>query len=600
MRRARRRVRRLLPALLVGFLGAVLLAGWLGSQAWQLKNDLQIARDSIASLEQKVRDGDAKGAANLLAKAQDRTGHARQVTSEPVWRFASRLPLIGDNLLLGTGLARSVDQLSQDVLPGTLRAADLLIALRQRRGGAVELAPFGASAAPLRASAHAVVKVQSDLRTLDRLHVVGLLRDAKNQLGSRVDRLTSSLIGASVAAEVIPSLLGERTPQRYFLALQNNAESRGSGGLIAAFGLVTAHNGSLTLERTGVNDELVNPPSAPLTLDRDFRARYGSSESDRVWLNANESPDFPTTGRIVTSLWNATQPQHVSGVVALDPVAIAYVLRATGPLTLEDGTKLSAEKVADFTMRKLYEIYPDDRDTPRRTAFLRQLLRLAFQRLTAETSDPAALAEQLGRAVLEGHLQVYSADATVQAALSTTRIAGALPVNRDNVLGVVTQNLAGGKLDYYLRRKIRYSATRSGNDVDVGDGQGTRPELRGQLSVTLRNTAPSIGLPPYVTKRADRPADARYPVGQNRLWVSVYLGRGAQLASATVDGRRIGMTSEREKGLTVLSTQLNIDPGTSVTLHLTVFQPAAHGNALTYLNQPLAFPDEVHLLTTKE
>ena len=550
----------------------------------------------MTDLEQAVRSGHLADAPALLRRVQLPSRQAGQVGRDPLWRLAAHLPLVGTDLAVTGGLGRAVDDLARDVLPGTLQGARLLAATGATRTDVVDVAAFGAAAAPLRSSADAAVAIEGRLRALGSPAVLAPVDQARRTLLERVDGVRSTLTGAAVAAETLPALLGSAGPAHYFLALQNTAESRGSGGVISAFGIVAADRGALSLTRTGVNDDLREPATAPLDLGPDFTARYGPSGAGRSWLNANESPDFPTTGRILTSLWNATEAEPVDGVVALDPVAISYLLQATGPVTLSDGTQVSAANVVDLTTRRLYERYPDDASTTGRTRFLQELTRQAFSQISTEPRDPATLAERLGRAVLEGHLQVYSVHPELQARLATTRIAGALPAGTPNVLQVLTQNLAGGKLDVYLRRDIRYTATDTGRAVDIGDGAGPQTEQAGQLTLTLTNTAPAAGLPAYVTKRADLPSGAAYPPGQNRLWVSVYLGKGAQLATATLDGAPLAMGSEREQGLSVFSTVVEIDPGASRTLRLNVFQPTPGGARLTYRSQPLTVPDQVALV----
>ena len=569
--------------------------GWLGWQAWQLQRELTQARSAVTDLEHAVRSGQLTAAPALLLRVQTHGQRAGRISQDPVWRLASHLPLVGADLSVGGGLARGVDDLAREVLPGTIRGALLLTTTHAPNGSTVDVTSFGAAAGQLRHSADAAVVVQGRLRALRSESVVAPLSAARDALLERVDRLTSTLAGAALAAETVPSLLGAQSPQHYFLALQNNAESRGSGGLTAAFGIIAADRGALSLTRTGVNDELREPATAPQDLGPDFAARYGPSQATRSWLNASLSPDFPSTGRILTSLWNATEAQPVDGVVALDPVAISYVLQATGPVTLRDGTVVTAADVVDLTMRRLYERYPDDASTSNRSWFLKELISQAFAQASHAPRDPAALAERLGRAVLEGHLQVYSNHPDLQRRLATSRIAGALPAGTSNVLQVVTQNLAGGKLDYYLRRDIRYAASATGRAVDIGNGDGPQPEQAGQLTLTLTNTAPAAGLPAYVTKRADLPPRTPYPAGQNRLWVSVYLGRGAQLATATVNGKPVRMSSGREQGLNVFSTVVTLDPGASLTLQLGVFQPTPGGATLTYRSQPLVVPDRVVL-----
>jgi hypothetical protein len=42
-------------------------------------------------------------------------------------------------------------------------------------------------------------------------------------------------------------MLGQNGPKRYFLAFQNNAEARGTGGLPGAFAIIEANHGKLAI-----------------------------------------------------------------------------------------------------------------------------------------------------------------------------------------------------------------------------------------------------------------------------------------------------------------------------------------------------------------
>ena len=67
----------------------------------------------------------------------------------------------------------------------------------------------------------------------------------------KVDELSVTTTSAARAAELIPPMLGADGKRRYFLAFQNPAESRGTGGLLGAYGVLEADQGASTCVISG-------------------------------------------------------------------------------------------------------------------------------------------------------------------------------------------------------------------------------------------------------------------------------------------------------------------------------------------------------------
>ena len=50
--------------------------------------------------------------------------------------------------------------------------------------------------------------------------------------------------------------------------------------------------------------------------------------------DVNLTPDFPTAAATAQAMWERKTGQHVDGVLSLDPVALGYILDATGPVKI--------------------------------------------------------------------------------------------------------------------------------------------------------------------------------------------------------------------------------------------------------------------------
>ena len=544
------------------------------------RRHLVAARAEVAPLQAALSSRDRAGVPERLARVRSEAAAARRLTSDPVWRAFANVPWAGRTLETSGGLAAAVDDLADDALPPLARVAEEMTYDDLRPAGdRVGVAALREARQPLATARDAVAAAEERVRGLPEDGVLGQVREARRDLLDQLAGLRGTTAAAALAAEVGPAMLGEGGTRRYFVAILNNAEMRGSGGLLGAYAILEVRDGRLKLDRLGTNADLRNTtPTPAVTLDADFVARYRRFSSDSFWLNANMSPHFPYASAVWTALWEKTHHgERLDGTIAIDPVALSEILRVTGPATLPDGSTVTADNVVRLTESDAYVRFA--KDNRARDTYLQQVALASYKRLVSGSGDPAALFPALARAAGRRHLQVASAHEGEQRALEAFPIAGALPAGPGPYLEVVTQNAGGNKLDYHLHRAVTYQRV---------DATTVRVEVR------LRNDAPP-GLPPYVTGRLDLPS-RRAPVpGQQREYVSVYLGEGAGLAEATLDGRPVALESEVERGKPVFSAFVDLDPGRDAVLVLTVSE-APPGPPLVR-TPPLVRPDAVTIGT---
>jgi hypothetical protein len=316
---------------------------------------------------------------------------------------------------------------------------------------------------------------------------------------------------------------------------------------------------------------------APVDLGAEFAARYAGRGPTRIWANSNLSPHFPYAARIWAAAWREHTGERVDGVIAVDPSTLSRLLRVTGPARMADGTALTADNVVDLTERTSYATYGD---TVERKAFFVEAARAAAGRLTGAFGDAHLLPGLLGAvndAQRDGHLKVWSARAAEQRLLASRPFSGVLPDGPGPFAGLVVNNLAGSKLDYYLDRRLVWAP------------QGCSRDHRSvTATVTLTNRAPVSGLPDYVTLRTDEPEHRTRP-GDNRLLVSYYASAGADLTGATLDGRPVLLAPEVERGHPVYTLDLELPAQSSRTLVLHLREPHAD-RAPTVLGQALVTP----------
>jgi len=404
-------------------------------------------------------------------------------------------------------------------------------------------------------------------------------------LSAKVHQVRREVEVAGMASELAPAMLGSDRPRRYFLALQTPSELRGSGGFIGNFGEISADRGRLKLERLGRTADLNtggNPTQRRLVAPADYLARYSRFDPAMTWQNITMSPDFPSVAQAITNLYPQSGGRPVDGVIAVDPIGLAGLLKAVGPVQVKEWpVPITADNAAQILLFDQYVRLQGDA----RVDFLARVTDAVWQRLTTSTPGFAELAQALSPVMAEKHIQLASTDPGEEQALGRLGVAGAMAPVQGDFLAVVTQNASANKIDWFLRRAIDYRAR-----FDPGTG-----EVRSKLRITLRNGAPGGGLPDYVIGSETVPP---LPKGANKVYLSVYSPLGA--SAATLDGRPLLLESQLERNRRVYSAYVVIPAGGSSTIELDlkgrVESPDGEdsgGYNLDLHRQPFLAPDSV-------
>ena len=263
-------------------------------------------------------------------------------TRRPVGRLLEHVPVVGANLTAFRQTTELVDGVVRDGLGPLATAANgLSVESLKPKDGRIDLAP-------LQRMAPAVVSVDDAIQTATRSAEAidtrtscpssGPDRPARRQL----DEVAP--LSAQARMPLLPAMLGGDGTRHYLLMFQNNAEERASGGNPASLALLTIDDGAIGSRPAG---QLIGLPDAvrhtAVRTDRPgqrgLATVYTDYASTRL-TNITMTPDFPTTARMARAMWRKEFGGQVDGVISFDPVALSYLLRATGPLELADGTKL--------------------------------------------------------------------------------------------------------------------------------------------------------------------------------------------------------------------------------------------------------------------
>jgi Protein of unknown function (DUF4012) len=223
--------------------------------------------------------------------------------------------------------------------------------------------------------------------------------------------------------------------------------------LIGQYGILESSLSGPRLTTVASHGRLNARTKEGVPLPDPIARRYERFAINQAWSSVNIPPDLPTVGRIVTRLYEQAMGDRVDGVVAVDPLVIAEVLRVSGPIEV-DGIRLTADNVAEETLVQAYVRYQQNNEA--RRDFLGVVAKATFRSFVeALGRDPFALLRGLGAAAKGRHVQIYSTDPGGQKAIIGLGLGGsATAPQTGDYLMPVGINAAGNKLDAFTRRTL--------------------------------------------------------------------------------------------------------------------------------------------------
>ncbi len=557
-------------ALIVLLVAAVV--AWLAYSALKVKGDLESVRSDASRARTLMLDGDQAGASQAAAAAADSAQAASDRSHGIVWSAVAALPGIGSPLKSVQQMSDAVEALSADVL---LPAADLAGVLNPdqlRTGNTVNLELLREAQPELAKVAERSTEVADEVASITPSWL-GVVADARTQLAEQVDAAESTLVATDIAAQLIPPMLGSEGPRNYFMAFQTPSESRGTGGLVGGFGLLNATGGRVTVPELGANSEFRDPTTPKIDLGPEYDAIYSYYKPYTDFRNGNLSAHFPDAAKIWLANWQAQTGQKLDGAIALDPIALKYILEVVGPVALPGGEKITADNVVPITLSTSYQRFADDNGA--RKAYLQSISQAVVKKLIDSGGSTRDLLEALGRGVHERRIMVYSTTPAEQEILETTKLGHQISDTDSPYLQVAIGNASGSKLDYYLRREIDYTS---------GDCRGDTREST--ITVTLTNTLDeTTGLTDYVAGGLG--TELSVDKGTNLANVEFLATKGAVLKEMTLGDAGAFYVEQTLHGRPYYSTRVGIAPGQSATITLKIDEPTAAAGEAEVPVQPL-------------
>lgn len=569
---ARRRPTRVIRIVVsLGSLVAVAAAsgGWLAYRAQEIKSEMLAASDLLPQLESQLLENNKPGAEATLAKLTSHTTASHTAANDPLWLAAGALPLIGGNFSAITELSSSaVDIVDGAALPivktlGTINSKSLTPV-----NGRIDLTALSAASPSIISATNTLQLTHNRLTNIDNTYLVPAISEALKRATNALEAVGKKAKVAADTSRTLPSMLGAEGARNYLILLQNSAEVRATGGLSGALAVLSVKDGAaeLTAQSSGTALGKFTPQ---VVVDRDQAVIYSNRLGTYIG-DINLTPDFPTVARSAKQMWETRHGGHIDGVIALDPVVLAHVLEASGPLTIGESKNkgglpdvLTSENVVRTLLSDVYSDIEGDRA---QDAYFASVSAGIFKSLSSGQAPGDKILTAFSKSVEEERIRVWSAHTEEQKVLNDITLGGTVsgPVAGGTAFGVYFNDGTGAKMDYYVRRTVQLQRVCTHGDY-----------AEFKVKVKLSNTAPSNAsdvLPAAVTGAGIYGV----PPGSVQTNIVVYGPALAHIDTAIKDNEATSFGSYFHDDRPVGVVATRIGPGQSSEVEMTFVNVIQH------------------------
>lgn len=550
----------------IGVAAGVLLSvagvAWLGLKASIISGELNAASELIPSLKLDIAGDDPSGAISTTDQIRSHAAAARDAASDPLWSVAATLPAIGPNFRAVAEVARSADDVANlGLAPLAMVFSSLDWGTLLPHSAGTNLKPLEAASPKVSSAAHAVRLSAERLDHIDASTLLPEVAEPLERLRAQLEEVTGALDAAADAASIVPAMLGTEAPKSYLLMIQNNAETRASGGIPGALAVLNVDQGTLTLgPQTSAGEIGMMSPTVPVDA---AQQQIYSERLGKYMQDVNLTPDFPTTASIAQAMWERKTGQRVDGLISIDPVALSYILDASGPVEIpselasQSNGGLPKELNGNNVVRTLLsDVYSEIVEPHLQDAYFAGAAQEIFLALSSGESDPKSMVGSIIRGAHEGRILVWSNRHSEQSIISNYSISGSVagPSVLPAQFGVYFNDGTGAKMDYYMKRTVQLvkECARDGYEQIT-------------VRVTSTNTASAdaaTSLPAYVT------GDGNFgvPAGSVQTNILAYGPVQANVETAKIDGQKTSFAPYLHSHRPVGVLAIRLAPGESRTV----------------------------------
>ncbi|HET6152121.1 MAG TPA: DUF4012 domain-containing protein [Marmoricola sp.] len=560
---------------------------WIAIDVLRVKHALTDARSQANDLTAQLKEVGPGGEPAIATQLHRDVAHARAITHDRPWTIGRHLPFVGSNFTALAQATDAVDGITTEGIPALTKLAT------ERDNGTLSVSEGHVDLTTIRQLGPTLDRSDAAFtagsRKFDAIKLSGTLsavRSAMESVRTKLNQARSIVHTGAQAVALAPAMLGDNGPRNYLLVFQNNAEVRSTGGIPGAFAEVRADKGRVTITRQGAGADTgqFNPPALALTSEE--RSLYGNLPAI-FWQDTNFSPDFPRTAQILRAMFKIRYHDDLAGVVSVDPIALAHVLDATGPVQVTPQVALSAANVVPVLLNAVYTYYPGE-DVQQNTFFAHAASTI-FAKVLSGSQKPGDLVSAIEAGINENRILVNLTAADEQALFAHSKVGGALPVGKSSrpQIGLYLNDSTQAKLEFYLRRTTSVVST-SCNGEGVQDFS-TRTTLASLAPANVTTLGPSVV--GYGTGATH---------GVMEMVLTYYAPYGGRVTSMSIDGVEHSVNRTTQQGLNVATVPITLAPGKKHVVTTTIESgPGERGDG-NFKTTPgvVATPNNVRIKST--
>lgn len=451
---------------------------------------------------------------------------ARLNTPDMALNIAGNVSSLAAKLAAAGGLARAGSDIAALGAEWTAAAAPMVERLHSaalaNNAELITSADLNAVQRTLNDSLRILDDVQLRLASVDMRQLpLCLSQQAEfSRLVDELPRARNLVQQAQVWVGPVSWLLGIGAPRRFLVQTLDRSELRPTGGFAGEYGVLTIQNAraaSLSLNNVDLLDyghysngwAINNRP--PEVYSWWPIANWGLRD-------ANLSPDFPMDAKLVMKVFKNEGGGDVDGLININPLAIAHVLRVTGPLTVPlYGDVVTAanleQKIHYYQLdpageARNHALFPSDTQAFARKRFVQLVARLLEDHVRhMPLSQLKLVAKQALADIQARDIQVYVKNPQIEQVLARYRATGTI--------------VAPQGVDSFFVVHTNWSAAKSTPHIQVVQRDDVWLDAHGgathHLTLAMTNTAGTL---PY------------YGPTTYQDFVRVYVPSGARLVSA--------------------------------------------------------------------
>ena len=543
-----------------GLLLLLLAGGWVLSiraAAKSIKADAAIAQTQLRQSKAALTAGDLPGAAAAAALAEHEVAAAQHIADSLPVRALGWVPYVGgvvsdlNHLIAAARDAAGADTIVVNLYGKVSGKADGTGILVHKHVDFVELRRAGIQVTQIDVLLNAAIAELHSVRA--KIPGTHSLAHARDSALAEIVPLESSIRRIRTLWPSLARAFGATGPRNYLVVIQNPAELFPGGGASLAAAIIRFDHGVMTTPVKGSVSSTLFPNNPIVSWVHEVGQPYfvpGYSPGSFAW--SGEHPDFRLSAIEMLRAWQAHTGLMPDAVIAIDPVALAAVLRATGPLQSPVYGTITADNLVQKVLVQGYQRYGQNRDA--RHDVNQLLMDAMFARLSSGHGLLKMMVE-LSSTAPARHFRVYMADSRLQTAIVSAGWAGYMTQTSGDLIDAFSLDQNANKVSVFQKREIAEQVTLT------ADGGALITRV-----VTVTNDAPQAGFNP-----ADR-------IGLTTRWAynhyDIFLPRRATVVARTASMKNVVFRQVRDvEGWVIVRMSNWLAPGQTLRMTVTFSVP---------------------------